>query len=84
MSYWTFAVTFVGGSFATIFIGGYLSDKYDVPYLKAKSLIASISVLGYGISHFFEFYFYVSIYYCLSFVTLNSFLFEGYAPASLS
>jgi len=29
VSYWTFGVTLVGGSFAAIFIGGFLSDKYD-------------------------------------------------------
>lgn len=79
ISYWTFGSIIIGGTFAATFIGGFLSDKFDQKYLRAKSLIASLSLLGYAVSHFFEFYFYVNIYYALSFVAINQFLFEGFA-----
>ena len=71
ISFWTFGSIIIGGSFSAIFVGGYLSDRYDQKYMRAKSLIASLSILGYAVSHFFEFYYFVSIYYAMSFVTIN-------------
>ena len=67
-----------------MFFGGYLSDKLEQKNLRAKSLIATFSILGYTVSHFFEFYFFVNIYYCLSFVTINSFFFDGFSPPIIS
>lgn len=67
-----------------MYIGGVLSDKFEPKSLRTKSLIAGTSLLGTSICYFCMFYPFISVWFPLGFVAVNSLLFEGFSPPAVS
>jgi len=84
ISNWLTFASVIGGIFSNIFIGGYICDKYDSKYLRTKSIVASLSLLGAAIMYFLEYYLFVNVWLAMIFVTVQSFLFEGCTPPIVS
>lgn len=75
--------TFVGGVFANLFYG-WFCDKYEPKTLWTKALVCGTSLLGTSICYFLMFYPFFNIAFPLSVIAVNTFLFEGWTPPSVS
>ena len=75
--------TLVGGIFSNVFYG-WFCDRFEQKSLWTKALVCGSSLLGTSICYFLMFYPFFSITFPLSMIVINTFLFEGFTPPSVS